>query len=85
MPSNPSDRETMTRPSLRAGRLALATLTVMISLTTLVPGVASAGPSHADLVVGLVTDPTEVDPAGGTVRLDVSVRNAAAPRPPTPP
>lgn len=65
----------MTRSCLPTGRLALATLAAMISLTMLVPGVASAAPSPADLVVGLATDQTDVDPAGGTVRLDVSVRN----------
>jgi uncharacterized repeat protein (TIGR01451 family) len=63
--------------SARAARVALVGLAVMTSLATpLTGGVASATPSSADLVVGLTTDPTEVGPAGGTVRLDVSVRNA---------
>lgn len=69
----------MTSSSVRARvhRTALATLAMATSLAMLLPGgVASAGPSPADLVVGLATDPTEVGPAGGTVRLDVSVRNA---------
>jgi hypothetical protein len=61
----------------RAPRATLAILAVTTSLATLLPGgVASAAPSPADLVVGLATDPTEVGPAGGTVRLDVAVRNA---------
>ena len=69
----------MTRSSVpaRARFGALAALALATSLATLLPGgVAAAAPRAADLVVGLATDPTEVGPAGGTVRLDVSLRNA---------
>ncbi|WP_176558745.1 DUF11 domain-containing protein [Micromonospora sp. WMMA1996] len=64
---------TGTLRALRAGSLATA---VVASLLTALPGAATAAPHPADVVVGLTTDPGEVGPAGGRVRLTVPVRNA---------
>jgi hypothetical protein len=69
----------MTRSSVpaRARFGVLAALAVMTSLATLLPGgVAAAAPGAADLTVSVATDATELGPAGGTVQLEVSLRNA---------
>ncbi|MGC4745207.1 hypothetical protein ACLQ28_06035 [Micromonospora sp. DT201] len=58
--------------TLQVGSLATA---VVASLLAALPGTASAAPDSADVVVGLTSDPGEVGPAGGAVRLSVSVRN----------
>jgi hypothetical protein len=60
------------RRALRTGSLATA---VVASMLTALPGAAVAAPSPADVVLGLLTDPGEVGPDGGPVRLHVSVRN----------
>ncbi|MFC8620204.1 hypothetical protein ACFT9M_27835 [Micromonospora purpureochromogenes] len=64
---------TGTLRALQAGSLATA---VVASLLAALPGTASAAPDPVDVVVGVTTDPGEVGPAGGRVRLAVSVRNA---------
>ncbi|MCF0093323.1 SdrD B-like domain-containing protein [Micromonospora sp. MH99] len=62
------------RRTLRTG--ALTTAVVASMLTALPAGAAAAPPRPADIVLGLLADPGEVAPAGGRVRLQVSVQNA---------
>lgn len=60
----------------RHGRRAATTFLALIALLVAVPpAAANASPTRADVVVGLTTDPAEIGPAGGQVRLAVSVSN----------
>ena len=58
--------------NLRVGVAALALTAAFAAL----PATAVAEPIRADVVVGVIAEPTEVGPAGGPVALAVSVRNA---------